>query len=281
MNDRRSVYPLGAQQSKKKNSPTIGLALGSGGARGFAHISVLSVLEAHNIPLHVVAGSSIGALVGSLYCVGHSPEQIQKLSRHFPLKYWIDYTVPKMGLIAGDKLKEVIRILTKGKMIEDLETPLSIVATNIEKGERKVFNRGPIAEAVRASVSIPGIFVPEKIDGEYYVDGGVIDRVPVSVVKEMGADLVIAVDVSFHETKQKISSIFDVIAQTIDVMEREILHHRILEADILIRPNVGHYSTTGFAHTERILQEGETAARAAVPQILAAIEQWKERHHGE
>jgi NTE family protein len=279
VSEKRSENPLERQQVGAKREPTIGIALGSGGARGLAHIGVLTELETHNIPLHFVAGSSIGALVGSLYCVGHTPKQIKQFSRHFPLKYWIDYTVPKMGFIAGDKLKEVVRLLTKGKMIEETSIPLAIVATNLEKGVRKVFDRGPIAEAVRASVSIPGIFVPEKIDGEYYVDGGVVDRVPVSVVKEMGADLVIAIDVSFHETKQSITSIFDVIAQTIDVMEREILHYRMLDADILIRPNVGHYSTNSFAHAEQILQEGEAAAREAVPHILAAIEKWKERHH--
>lgn len=258
------------------NRPKVGLALGSGGARGMAHIGILKVLEDHSIPIDFVAGSSIGALVGSLYCVGHTPDQIRKFTTHFPQKYWLDYTVPKMGFIAGEKLKEIIRLLSKKMNIEDTSIPLSIVATNLVQGKRKVFTKGPIAEAVRASISIPGIFVPEKIDGEYYVDGGVIDRVPVSVVKEMGADVVIAVDVSFFEASTEVNSIFDVIAKSIDVMEREILRYRMVDADLMLRPKVGHYSTNKFTEVVHIIDEGERATIEMIPNIKRMIEEWKE-----
>jgi NTE family protein len=261
--------------------PKIGLALGSGGARGMAHIGILKVLEEHSIPIDYIAGSSIGALVGSLYCVGHSPDLLRKFTTHFPQKYWLDYTVPKMGFVTGDKLKEIIRLLTKQKNIEEAQIPFSIVATNLKRGERKVFTHGPIAEAVRASISIPGIFVPEVIDGEYYVDGGVIDRVPVSVVKEMGADLVIAVDVSFFESSHAITSIFDVIAQSIDVMEREILRYRMLDADLMLRPNVGHYSTNKFSEVSKIIDEGEKTALEMIPNIKKMMEEWKGEHSNE
>lgn len=256
--------------------PKIGLAFGSGGARGMAHIGIVKILEEHSIPIDYIAGSSIGSLVGSLYCVGHTPDQIKKFTTHFPQKYWLDYTVPKMGFIAGDKLKEIIRLLSKNMKIEDTIIPLSIVATNLVKGERRVFTTGPIAEAVRASISIPGIFVPEKIDGDLYVDGGVIDRVPVSVVKEMGADLVIAVDVSFFEASTEVSSIFDVIAKSIDVMEREILRFRMLDADLMLRPKVGHYSTNKFTEVVHIIDEGERAALEMIPNIKKMIQEWKE-----
>lgn len=263
-------------QDQAFTRPKIGLALGSGGARGMAHIGILKVLEEHSIPIDYIAGSSIGALVGSLYCVGHTPDQLRKFTIHFPQKYWLDYTVPKMGFVTGDKLKEIIRLLTKQKNIEETQIPCSIVATNLKRGERKVFTEGPIAEAVRASISIPGIFVPEMIDGEYYVDGGVIDRVPVSVVKEMGADLVIAVDVSFFESLHAITSIFDVIAQSIDVMEREILRYRMLDADLMLRPNVGHYSTNKFSGVSQIIDEGERTALEMIPTIKKMIREWKE-----
>lgn len=255
--------------------PKIGLALGSGGARGLAHIGLLKVLEEHNIAIDYLAGSSIGALVGSLYCVGHSPEQIKKIFSLFPQRVWTDYTVPKMGFVAGDKIKEIIRLFTKQKNIEQTSIPLSIVATNLSKGERRVFQSGSIAEAVRASISIPGIFVPEKIEGNYYVDGGVIDRVPVSVVKDMGADIIIAVDVSFYDGEHPISSIFDVIAQSIDVMEREILRYRIIDADIMIRPKVGHYSTTLFSELDALMEEGERITQKMMPDIKKVLENWK------
>jgi len=257
--------------------PKIGLALGSGGARGFAHIGILKVLEQNNIPIDYIAGSSIGALVASLYGVGHSPESIQKYITYFPQKFWLDYTVPKMGFVAGDKIKELIRMFTKKKNIEEAHIPLAIVATNLKKGERKVFSSGPIAEAVRASISIPGIFVPEEIDGEYYIDGGVIDRVPVSVVKDMGADLVIAVDVSYYEAEHEVSSIFDVIAQTIDIMEREILRYRMLHADLMIRPKVGHWGANTFNGSEEMIIEGEKAAIDVLPSIQRMIEEWRDK----
>jgi NTE family protein len=261
--------------------PKIGLALGSGGARGLAHIGIIKVLEAHHINIDYIAGSSIGALIGSLYCVGHSPGQIEKYIQYFPQRYWLDYTVPKMGFVAGDKVKELIRLLTKQKNIEETQVPLSIVATNLQRGERRVFNTGPIAEAVRASISIPGIFVPEVIEGEPYVDGGVIDRVPVSVVKDMGADLVFAIDVSFFDSNYTIKSIFDVISQTIDVMEREILRYRMLHADLMIRPKVGHIHTNLFSEAQQIIDEGERAALEMLPTIKTMIQEWGERQQDE
>ncbi len=262
-----------------REHPKIGLALGAGGARGFAHIGVLQTLEEHGIEIHCLAGSSMGALIGSLYAVGHSPERMRKFINHFPHKYWMDYKVSKMGLMAGDKVKELVRLLTKDKRIEEADKPLAIVATQLEKGERAVFRTGSIAEAVRASISIPGIFEPAVIDGQYYIDGAVIDRIPVSILKEMEADLIIAVDVSFLETEfHPVTSMFDVIAKTIDIMEREILRYRILEADVLIRPNVGSYSSTMYDKAEEMIQEGERAARAAIPEIRKAIQVWRERH---
>lgn len=259
----REIIEKEQHQTRKK----IGLALGSGGARGIAHIGVLQAFEAHNIPIDYVAGSSIGALVGSFYCIGHTPHQLKQFALNFPQKYWTDYCVPKMGFISGNKLKEIIRLLTKKKHFHETKIPLAVVATNLSKAERKVFTEGPIAEAVRASISIPGIFVPEELEGDYYVDGGVIDRVPVSVLKEMGADIIIAVDVSFVDSTYPITSIFDVIAQSIDVMEREILKHRLLDADIMIRPNVGHFSTNHYSNLDELIAEGEKAALDMIPEI--------------
>lgn len=257
--------------------PKIGLALGSGGARGFAHIGVLKVLEEHNITVDLLAGSSMGSLVGAFYANGIKPDMMEKLALNLKRKHWLDVIVPNLGFVAGQKIKELIRLLTHGKHIEQLNIPLAIVATDIERGERVVFKEGPIDQAVRASISIPGIFVPEKVNGRLLVDGGVIDRVPITVVRELGADIVIAVDVAQFDTQIAVNSIFEVIAQAIDVMEREILRHRIVSADLVIRPDVGQYSSIAYSGIQEIIAEGERCARVHVEKIFQLIEKWEDQ----
>lgn len=258
-----------------KRKPLVGLALGSGGARGFAHIGVLKVLEAHGIKIDLLAGSSMGSLIAAVYANGIAPYMMGKLAMNLRRKHLVDLTVPSMGFVTGDKIKQLIQLLTHGKRIEELQIPLAIVATDIEIGERVVFREGPVDQAVRASISIPGIFVPERVDGRLLVDGGVIDRVPVTVLRDMGADIVIAVDVAQLDTSMKISSIFDVIVQTIDVMEREIFRSRILTADLVIRPDVGHYSSIAYSGVEEIIDRGESAATEHIERILEMIANWE------
>jgi NTE family protein len=255
--------------------PKIGLALGSGGARGFAHLGVIKILIKNNIPIDYIAGSSMGALVASLFAAGHDIDRLYKLAIAFKRKYYLDFTVPKMGFISGNRVKELVRVLTHGKNIEDLLIPLSIVATDIVKGEKVVFNQGSIADAVRASISIPGIFVPEKMDGKLLVDGGVIDRVPVSVVREMGADLIIAVDVSHVKVNEEITSIFDVILQSIDIMQDELVKNREIASDIMIRPHVENFSSRAFTNIEEIIKIGEEEANLVLPNIMKVVEDWK------
>ncbi|WP_458414004.1 patatin-like phospholipase family protein [Schinkia sp. CFF1] len=261
--------------------PRIGLALGSGGARGFAHLGVLKALNKAGIPIEFIAGSSMGALVGGLYGAGHDLERLQRLATAFRRKYYLDFTVPKMGFISGQKVKEFIRMFTLGKTIEQLSPTLWIVATDIKTGEKVIFKEGPLAEAIRASISIPGIFVPEKMNGRLLVDGGVVDRVPISVVKEMGADLVIAVDVSHVKVDAEISSIFDVILQSIDIMQDELARLKQFDADVLIKPRVEQYSAKAFTNTEDIIRIGEEETVKQIPFILEYIEKWKESHHHE
>ena len=262
----------------EKRKPILGLALGSGGARGFAHIGVLKALDAHGIKVDLLAGSSMGSLVGAVYANGIDPAMMGKLAVHLKRKHFIDLTVPGLGFVAGEKIKQLIHLLTHGKQIEELDIPIAIVATDIETGERVVFREGPVEQAVRASISIPGIFVPERVKGRLLVDGGVIDRVPVTVLKEMGADIVIAVDVAQGKTAMKIRSIFDVIVQTIDVMEREIFQNRILAADLVIRPDVGHYSSIAYSGAEEIINLGQQAAEAHIAHIKELLANWEEDH---
>ncbi|WP_026675986.1 patatin-like phospholipase family protein [Fictibacillus gelatini] len=260
--------------------PIIGLALGSGGARGFAHIGVIKAVREAGIPIDLIAGSSMGALIGAMVGLGHTNESLIKLASLFKRKYYMDYTIPKMGFISGKKIKELIRLLTHNKNIEDSLIPLAIVATDLLKGEKVVFTKGSMADAVRASISIPGIFVPEKINNRLLVDGGVIEKVPVEVVKEMGADIVIAVDISQFRAEPVITSIFDVISQSIDIMQREIGRRHEIASDIMIRPPVEQYSSTTYKNVNEIIELGEKAGKEKIKAIVKKIEEWKENKNG-
>lgn len=259
--------------------PRIGLALGSGGARGFAHLGALKVLTEEKIPIDLIAGSSMGALVGGFYGAGHDLDRLYKLATAFRRKYYLDFTVPKMGFISGQKVKEFIRMFTKGKTVDQLSPKVHIVATDINTGEKVIFKDGPLADAIRASISIPGIFVPEKINNRLLVDGGVVDRVPVSVVKDMGADIVIAVDVSHVKGNVEINSIFDVILQSIDIMQDELARLKEFDADVIIKPRVEQYSAKAFTNTEEIIRIGEEETRKHIPHIIELLENWKEKQH--
>lgn len=256
--------------------PKVGIALGAGGARGLAHIGVLQVLEKHNIPIDFVAGSSIGSLVGALYCMGHDGATLEQFAYLFHEKFYLDFTVPKMGFISGKRIKELLYLLTKGKRIEELKIPLTIVATDLLNGEKVLFREGVIADAIRASISIPGIFVPEEHNGRLYVDGGVVDRVPASVVKEMGADIIIAADVSTLKTKPQMNSVIDVILQSIDIMQHEMVRFHELNTDVIIRPNVNNYSLRSFDAAEELIEIGKRETEKQLATIKKRIASWKE-----
>ena len=260
-----------------KHKPKIGLALGSGGARGFAHLGVIKVLQEENIDVSYIAGSSMGALIGSMYAAGTDLEQLYKIVMSFKRKYYLDFTVPKMGFIKGNRLKDFIGIFTKWKNIEDLQIPLAVVATNIKTGEKVVMKEGLTADAVRASIAVPGIFVPVKIGDQLLVDGGVVDRVPISVVKEMGADLVISVDVLNVKEDAELNSIYEVILQTLDILQMEVMKSRQVKADVMLNPRVEKYSSSAFTNIDEIVALGEQEARKHIDQIKLMVADWEER----
>lgn len=255
--------------------PKVGLALGAGGARGMAHIGILKALKRHAIPIDYIAGSSMGSFVGALYANDLDLDMLEKLAIRLKRKHWQDLTVPKLGFIAGDRVKELIRLLTHGKNMEELSIPMAIVATELESGRRVIFREGPVDVAVRASIAIPGIFTPERLNGKHLVDGGVIDRVPITVVKDMGADIVIAVDVATQQRLVEVHTIFDVILRTIDIMEEEILSYRMPIADFVIRPAVGHIHTIAFEEAEACIAEGERVTEEMIPEIQKKLEEWR------
>ncbi len=196
---------------------------------------------------------------------------MEKMATKFQRNYFLDFTIPKMGLINGDKIKQLIKILSKGKQMEHLQPKMAVVATDLCKGEKVVFSSGDISTAVRASISIPGIFVPEIVGDRQLVDGAVVDRVPVAELEEMGAEIIIAVDVSYFESKSHINSIFDVILQSMDIMEKVSIRQHQIKSDMIIKPIIKQYSSTSFKHIESIIKHGEDETRKKLPQILDLI----------
>jgi NTE family protein len=256
---------------KTKRSLKIGLALGSGSSRGMAHIGVIDVLKKYNISIDFVAGSSIGAVIGALFCADENLEYFTKLVARMQRQTVLDFSLSKNGLIAGNKIKQFLNLLLKNRSFKDLHIPLAVVATDLIKCERVIINEGSLADALRASISIPGVFAPVKYNDKLLVDGGVIDRVPATVVKDMGADIVIASDVGFNGGAFRISSFFDVIIRSLGIMEREIVNSRIICADITIKPDVDDINPASFEQSELCVQRGREVTEDAMPEIIKLI----------
>ncbi len=184
----------------KKKGLKIGLALGGGSARGLAHVGVIMALEAYNIPIDIIAGTSIGSVIGGLYASGATIEQLEEVAlsiKKSKTLFLIDPVFPHSGLISGDRIEKMLNQFgIKDKTFDDLKIPFAAVATDVESGAEVILNQGKVIDAVRASISIPGIFTPVKYQDYYLVDGGVVDPVPVDVVKMMGADIIIAVNLA-------------------------------------------------------------------------------------
>jgi NTE family protein len=245
----------------------IALILGAGVSKGFAHIGVLKVLESNKIPIHMIVGTSAGSFVGSLYAYGYDAYQLQKMSFSIEKADIVDLTFPDNGFIKGEKLEEYINEKLQNTPIEKLRIPFYAVVTDIQNGQEVVFGRGNTGTAVRASCSIPGIFKPVKISDRIYVDGGVVSPVPVDAAKRLGADFVIAVDISSDVESTPPEGTIETILQSINIMYSRLSSIQISKADIVIRPKVGYISSSDFSKRHEAVLEGEKAAIEALPDI--------------
>jgi NTE family protein len=251
--------------------PKVGLALGGGAARGFAHIGVIKVLEAQGIVPDVVVGTSAGAVVGALYASGNSGFEIQKLAHRLDESKISDWSMPDRGVLKGEALQKFVNDAVAQRPLEKMKTPFAVVATDLNSGERILFRTGNTGMAVRASATVPGIFRPVLINGHEYVDGGLSSLVPVRSAREMGADVVIAVDISAHTDNHPVRGTLDILLQTFTIMGQNLARHELKEADVVIRPDVGAVGSTDFLARHDSILEGEKAAQAALPQIREAL----------
>ncbi|NLC06520.1 MAG: patatin family protein [Syntrophomonadaceae bacterium] len=245
----------------------LGLVLGAGSARGLAHIGVIQVLQEEAIPIDLVVGSSMGAVIGACYAAGTDMYLLPKLIAEMNFNQLIDMQIPRKGFIAGNRIQELIKILTHGKNFDQLSIPLAVLATDLEAGKRVVFQDGPVYQAVRASISIPGIFQPVELNNRLLIDGAVTERLPANTARELGAEVIIAVDVTFGNHEMKINSILDIFLQSISLLERQIHDSRIQEIDILIQPEVGNLGMKRFDLVEEAVQAGREATKPLLPLI--------------
>ena len=256
----------------------VGLALSGGAARGLAHIGVLEVLEKENIPIDMIAGTSTGALVGALFAQGKTASEIKKLALDLSRKRLfslVDLTLPHSGFIQGKKIRELLEhTIGSNTQFDDLKIPLACVATDIESGEEVVINHGSVLEGVRASISIPVIFTVVKKEGRYLVDGGLTDPVPVDILREMGADYVIAVNVipdvkarTKRAKEVKEPNIVNVIFQSLYISTYSVVKASLEEADIAIEPQVVAITYSDFHRAEECIAKGAIAARQSIPEI--------------
>ncbi len=250
----------------------IGLALGGGGARGFAHIGVIKMLEASGIHVDVVAGTSAGSVVGALYASGMNPFQLQETAFALDEAKIRDVRLFSGGLVQGQKLQDYVNLLVHQQPIQNLRLPFAAVATQLETGTRTVFVRGNTGQAVRASSSIPGVFEPVAINGKHYIDGGVVSPIPVDAARQLGADFVIAVDISAQPSGTTPIGLANIVGQSIVIMGRQLAAAETARADVVIRPSTAGIASLDFTQKNQAILQGEKATLAAMPLIRQRLD---------
>ena len=267
------IQPEIPQVPVPRKVPKLGLALGGGAARGFAHIGVIQVLEENGIKPDMVVGTSAGSVVAAFYASGKTGAQLQWLADSMDESQFTDWSVPFMsrGMLRGEALGRYVNAQLNGAKIEDLKMPLGIVATDLQTGDGILFRRGDIATAVRASSAVPSVFEPVRIGSKDYVDGGLVSPVPVRYVRQMGADIVIAVDISSRPEDAQTNDMLKVLLQTFSIMGKSISQLEMAQAEVVVRPAMPDVGSTEFAARKKSIEAGRAAMKLALPALKAAL----------
>ena len=260
----------------KARDPVIALALGGGGAKGFAHIGAIKVLESHGIKAKIVTGTSAGSFVGSLYASGKTGFQLQDIALTLEESDIRDLTFSKQGFITGQKLQDYVNKQVGNKPIQQFPIRFAAVATQLDNGQKVAFNRGNAGQAVRASCSIPNVFIPATIGGKRYVDGGLVSPIPVQTARDMGADIVIAIDISARPKAGQSTNIWSLLDQTLNIMGQQTINQELAQADIVIKPEVGNLGVLDLKARHQSILEGERAAQRQLAAIDRKIQQFKQ-----
>jgi NTE family protein len=263
------------KQTEKR--PIVALVLGSGGARGYAHIGAIEVLEQAGIKPDFIVGTSAGSLVGALYAQGKTAAQLRDIALNMKANDVRDIRIDKKGFFDGKKIQDYVNSLVDDMPLHKLPTPMYVVATQLQHGQKVVFNHGDTGQAVRASVSIPSMFIPTEIADVEYVDGGLVSPVPVNVARDLGADIIIAVDILAQPAYTETNNVWGLFNQNINIMQQHLARQELKHADIVIQPDIrekGHiFDVRG---REMTMQAGVDAAQqqlAALQQVLQTKQQ--------
>ena len=273
---RGPLAPIDSGQSETpvtKRVPKFGLALGGGAARGFAHVGVIQVLEEAGIKPDLVVGTSAGSVVAAFYASGKDGAQLQKAAETMEEATITDWTVPLLGrgMMRGDGLARYVNKQTGGRRIEELKMPLGIVATDLKTGDGILFQRGDVGTAVRASSSVPSVFEPVRIGNREFVDGGLVSPVPVRYARQMGAEYVLAIDISSPPESGKTGDMFDILMQTFTIMGKSINTLALREAEFVVRPPLTGVKSADFSSRRRSIEAGRSAMLAMLPQLKTKI----------
>ena len=275
----RSVQAFGRELSRRATPPVparvpaIGIALGGGFARGIAHIGVLKVLEEEGIPIRVIAGTSVGALIGACYCSGLSIAEMEEVARNARFTTFARWTLSRYGFASNDRMTAFLNGTLKCKTFEDLRIPLGITATDFNTGQGMVFHSGSVIDPVRASCAYPGMFLPVEIRGRYFIDGMLSYPVPTYPLREMGADRVLAVHLKgTWSTGGAPRHLFDVIGQSFAIAQDAMAGIWKGAADLIIEPDVAGFGYDDFKRAADLIRVGEAAMRQALPEVRKWIE---------
>jgi NTE family protein len=255
-----------------KKRPLVGLALGGGMARGCAHIGVLRELEKHDIPIDLIAGTSVGSLIGGAYAAGLSPDQIEKMALTISWNDLGRVTVSKLGFYNSERTEDYVRKHFPVTEFEKARLPFGAVATDIQTGKMVIFTEGSLPLAIRASCAMPIFYTPVVVNGRMMVDGGLVGHIPASVARLMGADLVIAVDVnSQHLPIPPPTHLFTIMSQALSVMGRTAVQYLYADADIVIRPQIDQVRPDDLSKAAEMIAAGEEAARLVIGKIKRSL----------
>jgi NTE family protein len=256
------------------------LALGGGAARGFAHVGVIQALEEAGIYPELVAGTSAGSLVAALYASGKNSAQLKKIADSMEEAEITDWMIPILnrGALRGEALARYVNSQVGGQVIENMKLPLGIVATDLQSGEAMLFRRGSTGTAVRASSAVPGVFQPVKVGSREYVDGGLVSPVPVKQAREMGANFVIAVDISSDPEGNPAGDTFQILMQTFTIMGKSINTYGLKEANLVVRPSLAGVKSADFTSRRRSIEAGYSAMQKLIPRLRDMLLQFEQGH---
>ncbi len=273
----RSVQAFSRELSRRTAevtpAPVIGVALGGGFARGIAHVGVLKVLEEAGIAVRMIAGTSVGALIGAAYCSGLSIAELEEVAHKVRFTTFARWTLSRFGFASNDRMTAFLTRTLKGKTFEELRIPLGVTATEFSTGEGSVFRTGPLIDPVRASCAYPGMFLPVNVEGRWFVDGMLSHPVPTEPLRQMGADRVLAVHLKGQWSSQTAPRhLFDVIGQSFSIAQDRMSNHWRGAADLVIEPDVAGFDYDDFKRAGELLRVGETAMRRALPEVKKWLE---------